>query len=58
MSHGPRLSEALAAKGGASHPAASQPINSVINGANFTWTLRIITSCSPSLPSSCLYGSG
>ncbi len=34
----------------------SWPINAVINGANFTWTLRIITSCSPS-PSSCLYGS-
>lgn len=27
-------------------------INDVINGANFTWTPRIITSCSPS-PSSC-----
>lgn len=33
------------------------PINGVINGANFTWTLRIITSHSPSPPSSCLYGS-
>lgn len=31
----------------------ADPINAVINGANFTWTLRIITSCSPSPPSSC-----
>lgn len=30
-------------------------INGVINGANFTWTLRVITSCFPSHPSLCLY---
>lgn len=47
-----------ARRGGRGVASCGRPINGVINGANFTWTLQIITSCSPSPPSSCLYVSG